>query len=121
MKPPLRKRIARGFTLIEVLVALTIVAVALSARAATTVAPYAAFLVMDADSGHVQFRVVDNGSGIAAADLERVFEYYYTTKDTGTGLGLSITQRIVHQHQGLIDVESAVGSGTAVTISLPPG
>ena len=76
---------------------------------------------LDKDSGHVQFRVADNGSGIAAADLERVFEYYYTTKDTGTGLGLSITQRIVHQHQGLIDVESAVGSGTAVTISLPPG
>ena len=76
---------------------------------------------LDADSGRVQFRVTDNGSGIAAADLERVFEYYYTTKDTGTGLGLSITQRIVHQHQGLIDVESAVGSGTVVTISLPPG
>jgi signal transduction histidine kinase len=75
---------------------------------------------LDKDSGHVQFRVVDNGSGIAAADLERIFEYYYTTKDTGTGLGLSIAQRIVHQHGGLLEVESAAGSGTAVTISLPP-
>ena len=74
---------------------------------------------LDADSGHVQFRVADNGCGIAAADLERIFEYYYTTKDTGTGLGLCIAQRIVHQHRGLLDVESAAGSGTAVAISLP--
>ena len=57
--------------------------------------------------------------GILPANLERIFEYYYTTKDTGTGLGLSIAQRIVHQHRGTLDVESTVGAGTTVTIELP--
>jgi PAS domain S-box-containing protein len=63
--------------------------------------------------------ICDNGRGIAAEDLERVFEFYYTTKDEGTGLGLSIAQRIVHQHGGTLHVDSQPGQGTQVSMRLP--
>jgi signal transduction histidine kinase len=62
--------------------------------------------------------IADNGRGIPAADLERVLEFYYTTKDEGTGLGLSIAQRIVHQHGGILEVSSQEGAGTGVSIRL---
>jgi len=74
---------------------------------------------LDDEGDHVQFQIEDNGCGIAPEDLERVTEYYYTTKDTGTGLGLSIAQGIVRQHRGSLDVASQVGAGTTVTLSLP--
>ena len=61
----------------------------------------------------------DRGCGIPRRDLERIFEYYYTTKDTGTGLGLSIAQRIIDQHQGSLEVESEEGAGTTVSVRLP--
>ncbi len=61
----------------------------------------------------------DDGHGIDAESLERIFEFYYTTKDEGTGLGLSIAQRIVHQHGGTLEVDSQVGAGTKVSIRLP--
>jgi signal transduction histidine kinase len=63
----------------------------------------------------------DHGQGIPQEDLERVFEFYYTTKDEGTGLGLSIAQRIVHQHGGTLTLESEEGEGTQVYIRLPIG
>ena len=74
---------------------------------------------LDEGGEHVQFQIADNGCGIAPEDLERVTEYYYTTKDTGTGLGLSIAQGIVRQHRGTLEVDSTAGAGTAVTLSLP--
>ena len=67
----------------------------------------------------VYLTIEDDGEGISEVDLGRVFEFYYTTKDEGTGLGLSIAQRIIVQHGGRIDVESAPGVGTTFTISLP--
>ena len=74
------------------------------------------------DSGQcVVFQIVDNGCGMSAHELEKVMEYYYTTKDTGTGLGLSIAQGIVRQHRGSLDVESTPGLGTSVTLTLPRG
>jgi len=74
---------------------------------------------LDEEGDHVQFQIADNGCGIAPEDLERVTEYYYTTKDTGTGLGLSIAQGIVRQHRGSLDVQSQIGAGTTVTLALP--
>ena len=68
---------------------------------------------------HLQLRIVDNGHGIPPETLERIFEFYYTTKDEGTGLGLSIAQRIVHQHGGTLSVDSQSGEGTEVVIRLP--
>ena len=61
----------------------------------------------------------DTGSGIDEADLERIFEPFYTTKDRGTGLGLAITRQIVEQHHGSIQMTSRLNHGTTVTIRLP--
>ncbi len=65
----------------------------------------------------VTFR--DTGGGIAPADLERIFEPYYSTREAGVGLGLAITQRIVQDHGGEIKVDSAPGAGTTFRIDLP--
>lgn len=62
---------------------------------------------------------IDTGSGIDEADLERIFEPFYTTKDRGTGLGLAITRQIIEQHQGSIQMTSRLNQGTTVTIRLP--
>jgi PAS domain S-box-containing protein len=68
---------------------------------------------------HVQLVVHDTGSGIAAEQLEQIFEPLYTTKPGGTGLGLYIAQQIVAAHEGQLTVHSVVGQGTVVTIALP--
>ena len=63
--------------------------------------------------------VKDNGRGIAAEQLPNIFRPFYTTKGDGTGLGLSLARRIVEDHQGRIDVTSAVGKGTTFAVVLP--
>jgi PAS domain S-box-containing protein len=63
--------------------------------------------------------LVDTGSGIPMANLQRVFDPYFTTKKKGTGLGLSIVHNIIAQHGGTIDVTSWLGEGTIFSIILP--
>ncbi|UCG20664.1 MAG: PAS domain S-box protein [Deltaproteobacteria bacterium] len=63
--------------------------------------------------------LVDTGSGIPMANLQRVFDPYFTTKKKGTGLGLSIVHNIIVQHGGSIDVTSWLGEGTIFSIMLP--
>jgi signal transduction histidine kinase len=65
-------------------------------------------------------RVIDNGCGISSENLRRVFDPFFTTKPVGrgTGLGLSISRDLVKQMGGNITLESQVGRGTAVSISL---
>lgn len=74
-----------------------------------------------AEGDRVVMEVEDNGTGIPAAILERVFEQHFTTKspDKGTGLGLAITRKIVEDHGGSIDIQSEEGKGTVVRILLP--
>ena len=71
------------------------------------------------EDGDILIEISDDGQGIPAENLERIFEFYYTTKDEGTGLGLSIAQRIVHQHGGSLVVESQEGEGTLISLRLP--
>jgi two-component system sensor histidine kinase HydH len=63
--------------------------------------------------------VTDSGRGIAPDDISKVFEPYYSTKETGTGLGLAIVRKAVDDHDGRISVKSRVGEGTTFTITLP--
>jgi signal transduction histidine kinase len=72
--------------------------------------------------GFLRIVVEDEGVGIPEGQLDRVFQAFFTTKPRGTGLGLPITQRIVKEHGGEMQVESAPGKGTRVSMSLPvPG
>jgi signal transduction histidine kinase/HAMP domain-containing protein len=69
--------------------------------------------------GSVEIRVADEGVGIPAQDLEKIFRLYYTTKSQGSGIGLSMVYRIVQMHDGRIDVESEVDHGTTMILTLP--
>jgi signal transduction histidine kinase len=71
------------------------------------------------ERGRVLLRIRDSGPGIAAADMGKIFDPFFSTKERGTGLGLALVQQIVVDHGGQIDVESAPGQGTAFTIALP--
>ncbi|MBI5581589.1 MAG: histidine kinase [Deltaproteobacteria bacterium] len=64
-------------------------------------------------------RIRDSGPGICAADLAKVFQPFFSTKADGTGLGLSISQRIISEHRGRLEVESAAGEGAEFIITLP--
>ncbi len=65
------------------------------------------------------FQVIftDNGSGISLENMDKIFEPYFTGKNSGMGIGLATTLNIIHAHHGRIDVESEIGSGTTFTIS----
>jgi PAS domain S-box-containing protein len=67
----------------------------------------------------IEIAFQDNGPGIPAADLARVFDPFFTTRSQGSGLGLSICQSIIREHGGTISLASTVGQGTTVTIDLP--
>ena len=68
---------------------------------------------------YVVFRVADQGVGIPPEHLERVFDPYYSTKSAGSGLGLTSAHSIVRKHDGHIEVDSVMGEGTTVAVSLP--
>jgi signal transduction histidine kinase len=64
--------------------------------------------------------VADTGAGIEPDRLERIFDPFFTTKEKGTGLGLAFVREIVADHGGKLEVDSAVGRGTRVTLTLAP-
>jgi signal transduction histidine kinase len=72
-----------------------------------------------ASRGRVEVRVQDTGVGIAAENLQKIFDLYFTTKDHGTGIGLSMVYRIVQLHDGEIEVQSTPGRGTTFRVLLP--
>lgn len=67
----------------------------------------------------VRVEISDTGRGIAPEDIAKIFEPYYSTKETGTGLGLAIVKKAIDDHGGSISVSSKAGSGTTFTIILP--
>jgi len=76
--------------------------------------------------GGLRVQVFDTGIGIPEEDLANVFDRFsqvensYTRKYGGTGLGLHLTKKLVELHGGTIELASAQGTGTTVTITLPP-
>lgn len=72
---------------------------------------------------YVEIQLQDDGCGIPASEVNKVFDPYYTTKakgsEKGMGLGLAIAFAIIRKHDGRIAVQSAVGKGTLVTVQLP--
>ena len=71
------------------------------------------------EDGRVTLRVADDGSGMSEDTRSRLFEPFFTTKVRGIGLGLAVTKRLVTTNAGTIDVVSAPGAGTTVTVALP--
>lgn len=81
---------------------------------------------LSARNGSVSLRVADNGCGMSPEALSRAFEPFFSTRPAGegdvaraTGLGLAVSKRLVERCGGTVDIESALGRGTAVTVSLP--
>ncbi|MCK4858329.1 MAG: HAMP domain-containing histidine kinase [candidate division Zixibacteria bacterium] len=74
---------------------------------------------IESRDGVVSVAVADNGKGIPEADLENIFDPYFTTQDKGYGLGLAIVKNIVDEMNGTIIVDSEAGKGTRFTLNLP--
>jgi signal transduction histidine kinase len=77
-------------------------------------------------ANRVKIEIEDTGIGIQPSDTDRVFNPFYTTRDSGTGLGLALAHKIIEDHGGVISFESVSGRGTTFTIVLslipdPPG
>lgn len=68
---------------------------------------------------YVKLSFTDQGPGIAKKDLEKIFDPYFSTKQSGNGLGLTICHSIVSKHRGTITVEAKSGSGTTFHVYLP--
>ncbi|ARK10993.1 hybrid sensor histidine kinase/response regulator [Fibrivirga algicola] len=71
------------------------------------------------DDTQVCVVIRDNGSGIAPENIQRLFDPFFTGKQSGMGLGLTATQNIVTSHRGHIDVDSEMGQGTTFRITFP--
>ncbi len=76
-------------------------------------------LITRRDGDWAVVEVVDDGPGMTEETLERCFEVYYSTKGSGSGLGMATVRRIIEAHGGTLDVQSAPGNGTQVTLRLP--
>jgi signal transduction histidine kinase len=76
-------------------------------------------LSADNEGRRARVEVIDTGRGIAPSDISKVFEPYFSTKETGTGLGLAIVKKTVDDHGGTIAVSSKQYTGTTFTITLP--
>lgn len=76
-------------------------------------------VVISPEADYVKIEISDTGGGISEENLSKIFEPYFSTKETGTGLGLAIVKKIIDDHNGAIEVESALNEGTKFTVRLP--
>jgi signal transduction histidine kinase len=76
-------------------------------------------LVTSTENGSVRLEVADTGPGIPAAQRDRVFQLYFTTKNMGSGIGLALTYRAVQLHNGTIAFDSEEGRGTTFRLEFP--
>ncbi len=72
-----------------------------------------------AEKGTLKIEFTDEGSGIAEADQDKIFQPFFTTKEKGSGLGLFIVNHIVQAHSGQIGVKSKPSEGTQFIVNLP--
>ncbi len=72
-----------------------------------------------AERGFLETLVEDTGCGMSDETRARIFDLFYTTKETGTGLGMAIARAVVEQHGGRIEIRSQLGRGTQVSVLLP--
>ena len=72
-----------------------------------------------AQGGHVLLEIRDDGPGMDAEHVARIFDPFFSTKDTGSGLGLPLTQQVIVEHRGRIACISQPGEGTTFSIRLP--
>ena len=77
------------------------------------------FINFSVDDEWVILAVKDTGVGIASDKLTRVFDAYYTTKESGGGLGMLILLKILRAHGGMVDIQSTPNIGTTVTLRFP--
>ncbi|MBA2527997.1 MAG: HAMP domain-containing protein [Pyrinomonadaceae bacterium] len=75
--------------------------------------------IVNDESGRARVDITDTGRGIAPEDISKVFEPYFSTKETGTGLGLAIVRKVIEDHGGTVSVRSKLGGGTTFTVILP--
>jgi signal transduction histidine kinase len=71
------------------------------------------------ESGLAVLRISDTGPGIAEEILDRIFEPFFSTKLHSFGMGLPLVKQIATEHLGKIEVESDIGTGTAITLKFP--
>ena len=71
------------------------------------------------ENGSLKIRFTDNGPGINAEDLEKIFHPFFSTKERGTGMGLYISERLLKLYGGKIDINSKKGIGTEVLVEMP--
>jgi len=71
------------------------------------------------DDDFVTMLFADTGVGISQQEISRVFQPYYTSKDSGHGLGMMVVQRIMHDHGGQIGIDSQPGRGTVISLRFP--
>lgn len=92
---------------------------AMDALETTAVDPRQLSVALDkASGGHLKVSITDNGNGIKSDDSDRIFDPFFSTKESGVGLGLSICKSIVEAHGGLIFAKS-LPTGTQFTFELP--
>jgi signal transduction histidine kinase len=74
---------------------------------------------LSSEEDFVKIEIADTGRGIPEENLPKIFEPYFSTKETGTGLGLAIVQKVVDVHNGIIEVTSELNIGTHFVVKLP--
>jgi len=76
-------------------------------------------ITLSEDDYSIFIEILDDGRGIKKENITKIFDPFFTSKQSGTGLGLAIVHRIVENHKGEITVSSSIGEGTTFTIKIP--
>jgi len=71
------------------------------------------------DANHIRIEVADNGSGLSAEVIGKIFDSFYTTKAEGMGMGLTISNEIIKRHGGVLSAENRPQGGSVFSFTLP--